>query len=96
MNATYCTGPVHVLSAAHNLELLRHIRAYAAAQARLLIVDLWMDSSHTQPPTAPLMSGEFLVISGEGQAYGEDAADQWLRRPARASPNDGHRPGRPA
>jgi hypothetical protein len=38
-----------------------------------------MDSSHTQPPAAPLMlSGEFPVMSGEGQAYGENAADQWL------------------
>jgi len=24
------------------------------------------------------MSGEFLVMSGEGQAYGEDQADVWL------------------
>jgi len=25
------------------------------------------------------MSGEFLTISGEGQAYGEDDAEAWLR-----------------
>jgi hypothetical protein len=25
------------------------------------------------------MSGEFLIISGEGQAYGEDDAETWLR-----------------
>jgi hypothetical protein len=24
-------------------------------------------------------SGEFLIISGEGQAYGEDDAEAWLR-----------------
>jgi hypothetical protein len=24
------------------------------------------------------MSGEFLVMSGEGQAYGEDQAEVWL------------------
>ena len=40
---------------------------------------LWMDSSHTQPPAAALISGEFLIISGEGQAYGEDDAEAWLR-----------------
>jgi len=34
--------------------------------------------TQTQPPAAPLISGEFLVISGEGQAYGEDDADEWL------------------
>jgi hypothetical protein len=26
------------------------------------------------------MSGEFLVISGEGQAYSEEEADEWLRQ----------------
>ena len=39
---------------------------------------LWMDVARTQPPGAPLASGEFLVISGEGQAYGEDEAEDWL------------------
>jgi hypothetical protein len=37
-----------------------------------------MDPGHTQPPAAPLMSGEFLIISGEGQAYGEDDAEAWF------------------
>jgi hypothetical protein len=46
--------------------------------ARLLLVDLWMDPTRTQPPAAPLMSGEFLVHSGEGQSYGEDEANDWL------------------
>jgi len=69
---------VHVLSATHNLELLRNMRARAAPQTRLLLVDLWMDASRTQPPAAPIMSGEFLVIPGEGQAYGEDEAEDWL------------------
>lgn len=69
---------VHVLSAAHNIELLKNMRAHASAGARLLLADLWTDPTHTQPPAAPLMSGEFLVISGEGQAYGEDEADEWL------------------
>jgi hypothetical protein len=26
------------------------------------------------------MSGEFLVLSGEGQAYSEDEADEWLAK----------------
>jgi hypothetical protein len=54
------------------------MRAGVEADARLLLVDMWMDATHTQPPVAPLMSGEFLVMSGEGQAYGEDQADAWL------------------
>jgi hypothetical protein len=69
---------VHVLSVAHNLDLLKAMRAGVGADARLLLVDLWMDPTHTQPPAAPLMSGEFLVMSGEGQAYSEDQADAWL------------------
>jgi hypothetical protein len=70
---------VHVLSAAHNLDLLRKLRVQAALGTHLLLVDLWMNPGHTQPPAAPLMSGEFLIISGEGQAYGEDDAEAWLR-----------------
>jgi SAM-dependent methyltransferase len=68
---------VHVLSVAHNLRLLKTMRAGVEADARLLLVDMWMDPTHTQPPAAPLMSGEFLVMSGEGH-YGEDQADVWL------------------
>ncbi len=69
---------VHVISAQHNLALMKNMRAHVGLGARLLLVDLWMDATHTQPLAAPLASGEFLVISGEGQAYGEDEADEWL------------------
>ena len=54
------------------------MRAHARPGARLLLVDLWMDASRTEPAAAPLMSGEFLVMSGEGQAYAEEDADAWL------------------
>jgi hypothetical protein len=77
-DALIVANTVHVLSAAHNLELLKNMRAHSAAAARLLLVDLWMDATRTQPPAAPLMSAEFLVMSGEGQAYGEDEVDAWL------------------
>ncbi|MBV8402095.1 MAG: hypothetical protein JOZ17_25740 [Acetobacteraceae bacterium] len=46
--------------------------------ARLLLVDLWMDASRTQPPAAPVMAGEFLIHAGDGQSYAEDEADAWL------------------
>jgi hypothetical protein len=69
---------VHVLSAAHNIELLKNMRAHTTAGARLLLVDLWLDASRAAPQPAPLMSGEFLVMSGEGQAYSEADADEWL------------------
>ena len=34
---------------------------------------------HRRAKEPPLLSGEFLIISGEGQAYGEDDAEAWLR-----------------
>jgi len=69
---------VHVLSAPHNLELMRNMRATVQRGARLLLVDFWMNPTHTEPPGAALMSGEFLVMAGEGQAYSEQEADHWL------------------
>jgi hypothetical protein len=69
---------IHTLSEAHNIALLKNIRTHVEAGARLLLVDLWMDSHHSEPAAALLMSGEFLVVTGEGQAYSEAKADQWL------------------
>jgi hypothetical protein len=77
-DAVIAANIVHGLSAAHNVELLKNIRAHVRMGARLLLVDLWMDPSRTQPPAAALMSGVFLVHTGEGRAYGEDEADEWL------------------
>jgi O-methyltransferase domain/Dimerisation domain len=69
---------VHVLSAAHNLELMRRTRATVQVSARLLLVDLWTDPTHSEPPAAALMSGQFLLMGGEGQTYSEQEADEWL------------------
>lgn len=79
-DAVILANTVHVLSANHNLELFGKIRAVVASGARLLLVDLWTDATHAQPPTAALMSGEFLIISGEGQAYGQDEGEGWLQQ----------------
>ena len=71
---------VHVLSATHNIELLAKMRAAVSPSARLLLADLWTDPTHSQPPPAAMMSGEFLVVTGEGQAYSEEEADEWLAK----------------
>jgi ubiquinone/menaquinone biosynthesis C-methylase UbiE len=71
---------VHVLSAPHNLELMSKMRATVQKGARLLLVDFWTNPTHTDPPAAALMSGEFLVMAGEGQAYSEQEADHWLEK----------------
>ena len=77
-DALIVANTAHVFSVPHNLELMRKMRAGVQQGARLLLVDLWTDPSHTQPGPAALISGEFLVISGEGQAYSEQEADTWL------------------
>lgn len=79
-DAVIVANTVHVLSAAHNVELFGKVRACVEPGARLLLADLWTDPTHTQPLAAALMSGEFLIIAGEGQAYGEDEADRWLQQ----------------
>jgi O-methyltransferase domain len=87
---------VHGLSAAHNIALRNNMRNHASAGARLLLVGLWMDPSHPQPPGAPLMSGEFLVHSGEGQAYAEHEVDAWLGQTGWRKLELGHWPAPPA
>jgi O-methyltransferase domain len=62
---------IHIFSAAHNIELMQKVRAHVQPGARLLLVDLWTDSSRAHPLVAALMSGQFLLTSGEGQAYSE-------------------------
>ena len=56
----------------------------------------WMDASRSQPPAAPLVSGKFLIISGEGQTYAETEADEcgW-RKSAGTSSNGSLLVGRP-
>lgn len=58
-DALIVANTIHVLSAEHNIELLKNLRLRVSTGARLLLVDLWTDSTHTQPPAAALMSGEF-------------------------------------
>ena len=56
-DAIILANTVHVLSAAHNIELLGNMRTGVEMGARLLMVDIWMDASHSQPPAAPLRVG---------------------------------------
>jgi hypothetical protein len=77
-DALIVANTAHVLSEANNLALLKKMRAHVAMDTRLLLVDWWLDATRTQPPAAALISGEFLLMSGEGQTYSESEADQWL------------------
>jgi len=71
---------VHHCSEARNLELLEKLRATTQKGARLLLVDFWSDPTHSEPMAAALMSGTFLLVSGEGQTYSEQEADEWLEK----------------
>ena len=53
-------------------------RAGPRAGARLLLVDHWTDSSHTQPALATLFAAEFLAFVGQGDVYCEDEVNAWL------------------
>jgi ubiquinone/menaquinone biosynthesis C-methylase UbiE len=69
---------IHIFSVVHNIELMRKMRAHVRPRIRLLLADFWTDPSHSQPVAAALISGSFLLTSGEGQAYSEEEADEWL------------------
>lgn len=53
----------------------------------MLLADSWTDQTHTDPAFAALMAGEFLVITGEGEAYSAQEVNEWLdqTRPGRES-----------
>jgi hypothetical protein len=81
---------VHIFTSEHNRDLLERVHASAPSGARLLLVDFWTDSTHTQPVFAAIMAGQFLISGGEGDVYSEEemgdmlAAAGWVmigRRP---------------
>ena len=69
---------VHLYSPEHNLTWLQHLRAHVSTGVRLLLVDFWTDTTHTQPLFAALMAGEFLATTGEGDVYSEEEVRAWL------------------
>jgi hypothetical protein len=90
---------VHIFTPEHNRDLLGRVHASAPSGARLLLVDFWTDSTHTQPVFAAIMAGQFLISGGEGDVYSEEemgdmlAAAGWVmigRRPLRP-PDQGAR-----
>jgi SAM-dependent methyltransferase len=77
-DAIILANVVHLFSPERNRALLRRLRQAVAPGARLLLVDLWTDPTHTQPLPAALLAGEFLVIAGEGDVYSQDELTEWL------------------
>jgi O-methyltransferase domain len=72
-DAFLLANAIHVFTPEHmDRGLLERVHASALPGARLLLVDFWTNSTHTQPAFAALMAGEWLMRRGEGYVYGED------------------------
>jgi SAM-dependent methyltransferase len=69
---------IHLLSPASTRQLLARLRAVSAAETTLLLVDFFTDDSHTDPPFAALMAGEFRLVSGDGDVYSDREINDWL------------------
>jgi len=67
---------VHLLPPDRITELFRRLRAVAAPDATLLLVDWWR-TDRAPHPSARFGAGEFLVISG-GDLYQADEVMEWL------------------
>jgi hypothetical protein len=79
-DAVLMANIVHTCSAERNIALLGRVRTGVPEGALLLLVDLWTDRTRTQPLTAALMAGEFLIGSGgEGNVYSEEDVRGWLQ-----------------
>jgi SAM-dependent methyltransferase len=77
-DAVLVANVVHYFEADGVRALLERVRAAVEPGARLLLVDLWTDPTHTQPLPAALMAGEFLTLVG-GDVYSEAEMAGWLR-----------------
>jgi SAM-dependent methyltransferase len=69
---------VHYFTPSKNLELLRRIRGAMAPRARVLVVDFWMNATHSEPVFGALMAGEFAVLIPDGDVYSLDEGSAWL------------------
>ncbi|GAA2678272.1 MULTISPECIES: acetylserotonin O-methyltransferase [Actinosynnema] len=69
----------HVFSPEDNARVLANARRAVVTGARLLLVDYWTGPTGAEPAQAALMAGEFAVNSEDGDVYGVDDAQAWLR-----------------
>jgi SAM-dependent methyltransferase len=71
-------GFVHLFDPEKNTTILRRIREAVPSGAKLLVVDQWLDATHTQPKLAAMLAGTYLMLAGDGDAYSVDDARHWL------------------
>jgi SAM-dependent methyltransferase len=73
-------GFIHLLDPDKIEIVLSRIRAHVEKGMRLLIVDQWMDATHTQPVFGAMLAATYLLISGDGDTYSVGEAEPWLTR----------------
>jgi len=76
-DAILIANVVHHYASDRIRTLFRRLRERVPEDARLLLVDLWTNPTHTQPLFAALMAAEFLINSG-GDVYSTAEIRQWL------------------
>ncbi len=77
-DAVLMAGFVHLFDAERVGRVLSRTREAVAQGTRLLIVDQWMDATHTRPAFGALLAGTYLILSGNGQTYSVEDARAWL------------------
>lgn len=71
-------GFIHLFDPPRIAVVLDRVRKAVEAGARLLIVDQWMDATHTKPLFGAMLAATYLLISGSGDTYSVDEAEPWL------------------
>ncbi len=71
-------GFIHLFDPDKVQILLRRLREVVAAGARLLVVDQWMDGTHTAPLFGAMLAATYLMLAGDGDTYSVDEARPWL------------------
>jgi ubiquinone/menaquinone biosynthesis C-methylase UbiE len=72
-------GFIHLFDGAKAKLLFRRIREHVEPGAKLLVVEQWMDATHTRPVFGAMLAVTYLMLSGEGGTYSVDEAEPWLR-----------------
>jgi len=71
---------IHLFSPEKVTRLLANARERAERGCKLLIVDQWMDRTHTQPALAAMVACTALIVAGDGDTYSVDEAEPWLQK----------------
>jgi hypothetical protein len=79
-DAIILANVVHHFSLEENTALFERIRATAAPEAALLLIDFWTDPTHTAPPAAALTAVQFLISTERGGVYSTDEVSICLEK----------------